>query len=73
MSLKDEDKNTAIKADQMKRFNNITDNCVLRKRKQKTYAEATQSVIVESKIVDISPNLEILMQKVVRDHLTWKQ
>ena len=57
----------------MKRFNNITDNCVLRKRKQKTYAEATQSVIDESKIVDISPNLEILMQKVVRDHLTWKQ
>ena len=58
MPLKDEDKNTAIKADQMKRFNNITDNCVLRKRKQKTYAEATQSVIVESKIVDISPNVE---------------
>ena len=58
MSLKNEDKNTAIKPDPMKRFDNITDNRVLRKRKQKTYAEATQSVIVESKIVDISPNVE---------------
>ena len=58
MSLKNEDKNTAIKSDPMKRFNNITDNCVLRKRKQKTYAEAIQSVIVESKIVNISPNVE---------------
>ena len=57
-SLKNEDKNTAIKPDPMKRFDNITDNRVLRKRKQETYAEATQSVIVESKIVDISPNVE---------------
>ena len=58
MSSKNEDKNTAIKPDPMKRFDNITDNRVLRKRKQKTYAEATQSVIVESKIVDMSPNVE---------------
>ena len=73
MLLKNEDKNTATKPDPMKRFDSITDNRVLRKRKQKTYAEATQSVIVESKIVDISPNVKKLMQKVVRDHLTWKQ
>ena len=39
-SLKNEVKNTAIKADPMKRYDNITDNRVLRKRKQKTYAEA---------------------------------
>ena len=58
MSLKNEDKNTAIKPDPMKRFDNITDNRVLRKRKQKTFAEATQSDLVESKIVDISPNVE---------------
>ena len=73
MSLKNEDKNTAITPDPMKRFDNITDNRVLRKRKQKTYAEATQSVIVESKIVDISPNAKKLLQKVVKDHLTWMQ
>ena len=73
MSLKNEDKNTTIKSDPMKRFDNITDNRVLRKRKQKTYAKATQSDLVESKIVDISPNLKKLMQKVVRNHLTWKQ
>ena len=54
-SLKNEDNNTAIKPDQMKRLNNIADNRVLRKRKRKTYAEETQSDLVESKIVDISP------------------
>ena len=53
MLLKNEDKNTATKPDPMKRFDNITDNRVLRKRKQKTYAEATKSDLVESKIVDI--------------------
>ena len=58
MLLKNEDKNTATKPDPMKRFDNITDNRVLRKRKQKTYAEATKSDLVESKIVDISPNVE---------------
>ena len=41
----------------MKRLNNITDNCVLRKREQKTHAEATQSDLVESKIVGISHNV----------------
>ena len=40
----------------MKRLNNITDNHVLRKRKQKTYTEATQSDLLECKIVGISPN-----------------
>ena len=58
MLLKNEDKNIATKPDPMKRFNNITDNRVLRKRKEKTYAEATKSDLVESKIVDISPNVE---------------
>ena len=53
MSLKNEHKNTAIK-----RFDSITDNRVLRKRKQKTFAKTTQSDLVESKIVDISPNVE---------------
>ena len=53
-----EDKNTAIKPDPMNRFDNITDNCVLRKRKGKTYAETRQSDLVESKVVDISPNTE---------------
>ena len=58
MLLKNEDKNTATKPDPMKRFDNITDSRVLRKRKQKTYAEATKSDLVECKIVDISPNVE---------------
>ena len=57
MSLKNEDKNTAIKPDPIKRLNNITDNRVLRKRRRKAYVEATQSDLVESKIVDISPNV----------------
>ena len=58
MLLKNEDNNTAIKPDPMKRFGNITDNRVLRKRKQRTNAKTTQSDLVESKIVDISPNVE---------------
>ena len=58
MLSKNEDKNTAKKSDPMKRFDNITDNCVLRKRKQKTYAEAAKSDLVESKILDILPNVE---------------
>ena len=41
----------------MNRLNNIKDNRVLRKRKRKTYAEATQSDLLEGKIVDISPNV----------------
>ena len=41
----------------MKRLDNIADNRILRKRKQKTYVEETQSDLVESKIVDISPNV----------------
>ena len=74
MLLKNENKNTAIKPDPMKRFGNITDNRVLREGKQRTYVKATQSDLVESKIVDIyHPMLKKLMQKVVRDHLTWKQ
>ena len=40
MPLKNEGKNTAIKPDQMKRFDKISHNRVLRKRKRKTYAEA---------------------------------
>ena len=71
MLLKNENKNTAIKPDPMKRFGNITDNRVLREGKQRTYVKATQSDLVESKIVDIyHPMLKKLMQKVVRDHLT---
>ena len=58
MLLKNENKNTAIKLDPMKRFDNITDNRVLRKGKQRTYVKATQSDLVESKTVDISPNVE---------------
>ena len=58
MLLKNEDNNTAIKPDPMKRFGNITDNRVLREGKQRTYVKATQSDLVESKIVDISPNVE---------------
>ena len=58
MLLKNKDKNTTTKPDPMKRFDNITDNRVLRKRKQKTYAEATKSDLVEIKIVDISSNVE---------------
>ena len=41
MSLKNEGNNTTITPDPIKRLNNITDNRVLRKRKRKTYAEAT--------------------------------
>ena len=41
----------------MKRLINITDNCVLRKRKRKTYAEATQSDLLQSKILGISLNV----------------
>ena len=56
MLLKNEDKNTTTKLDPIKRFDNITDNRDLRKRKQKT--GATKSDVAESKIVDISPNVE---------------
>ena len=48
----------ATKPHPMKRFDYITNNRVLRKRKRKTYPKATQSDLVESKIVDISPNVE---------------
>ena len=37
-SLKNEDKNTTIKPDPMKRFDNSTDNRVLRGKKRKSYA-----------------------------------
>ena len=57
MSLKNEDNNTTITPDPMKRLNNITDNPVLRKRKRKTYAEAVQSDLLEGKIVVTSPNV----------------
>ena len=42
----------------MKRFDKITDNRVLRGKKWKTYGEARQSDLVESKIVDISTKVE---------------
>ena len=45
MSLKNQDKNTVIKPDPIKRFDNLTDNRVLRKRKRKNYVKATQSEI----------------------------
>ena len=57
MSLKNEDNNITLTPDLMKRLNNITDNRVLRKRKRKTYAEATQSDLLEGKFVDILPNV----------------
>ena len=57
MSLKNKDNNITLTPDPMKRLNNITDNRVLRKRKRKTYAEATQSDLLDGKIVDISPNV----------------
>ena len=41
----------------MKTLNNITDNRVLWKRKRKSYAEATQSDLLEGKIVGMSPNI----------------
>ena len=51
----------------MKRLNNITDNRVLRKRKRKTYAEATQSNLLEGKIVGILPNrLDILQNRLMK-------
>ena len=43
--------------DPMKKLNNITDNRVLRKRKRETYAEATQSDLLEGKKVGIRPNV----------------
>ena len=57
MSLKNEDNNITLTPDLMKRLNNITDNRVLRKRKRKIYAEATQSDLLEGKFVDILPNV----------------
>ena len=42
--------------DPTNRLSNITDNLVLRKWKRKTYAETTQSDLLEGKIVGISPN-----------------
>ena len=56
MPLRNEDNNTTIMYP-MKRLNNITDNRVLRKRKRKTYGEATQSDLLEGKNVDIPPNV----------------
>ena len=57
MSLKNEDNGITLTPDPMKRLNDITDNHVLRKRKRKIYAEATQSDLLEGKIADISPNV----------------
>ena len=57
MSLKNEDNNTTTTLDLMKTLNNITDNRVLWKRKRKSYAEATQSDLLEGKIVGMSPNI----------------
>ena len=58
--------------DPMKRLNNTTDNRVLRKQKQKTYAEHNQ-IHLKVKVRVYHPKLEKWMQKVVRDLLTWKQ
>ena len=57
MSLKNEDNNITLTPDPMKRLTNITDNRVLRKRKRKTYAEATQSDLLEGKVAGTSPNV----------------
>ena len=57
MPLRNEDKNTTMTPDPMKRLNNITDNRVLRKRKRKTYAEAKQSDLLEGKSAVIPPNV----------------
>ena len=58
--------------DPMKRLNNTTDNRVLRKQNQKTYAEHNQ-IHLKVKVRVYHLKLEKWMQKVVRDLLTWKQ
>ena len=73
MSLKNEDNNITLTTDPMKRLNNITDNRFLRKRKRKPYAEATQSDLLEGKVMGTSPNVGKVVQKLVRNLLTWKQ
>ena len=55
MSLRNEDKNTTMMPDPMKKLNKVTENCVLRKGKRKAYAEAIQPDPLEVRSVDIPP------------------